>query len=96
MDDGQAGWHGTLPEFIDEEAIAIRTALEEFIEDASESQKRAWRDSIPQLKGVLDKYLGGVPVRKGGVILEYREPGQPRRRCDESRGDGGGSICTHE
>jgi len=82
MDDGQAGWHGTLPEFIDEEAIAIRTALEDFIEDASESQIRAWRDSIPQLKAILDKYLFDMPVRKGGIILEYALPMEGGRRPD--------------
>ena len=47
MDTGVAGWSGTIPAFIDEEARQIRSALEEFVEDAGDSQIRAWQNSIP-------------------------------------------------
>jgi hypothetical protein len=82
MDNEQAGWSGSILEFLGKEAITIRNALENFISDAGESQKRAWRDSIRELKRVLKKYLDFTPIRKGSIILEYKLPMEGGRRPD--------------
>ena len=71
MDTGVAGWSGTIPAFIDEESAQIRLALEGFIEDAGDSQIRAWKNSIPQLKTVMSNYLEGRFDENNGTVLEY-------------------------
>ena len=82
-----AGWHGAVAAFIDEDRLAIQLALEEFIHDAGESQKRAWKDSIRIMQGVLSavKEEGGrgTPViDQDGAILEYMLPMEGGRRPD--------------
>ena len=46
----QAGWYGPIKDFVEEDKVIVRKALESFIEDAGASQIRAWRDSIPMLQ----------------------------------------------
>ena len=92
METGQAGWRGTIPAFVMEESASIRRALEDFIEDAGDSQKRAWRDSIPQLKEVFDRYLSGDSPGKNGAILEYTLPMEQGRRPDVIVLDNGAVI----
>ena len=41
----QAGWHGSIQDFVDEDRAIVRKALETFIEDAGKSQIRA-RDGV--------------------------------------------------
>ena len=82
MDTGVAGWSGTIPAFIDEESRQIRLALEEFVEDAGESQIRAWQNSIPQLKAVMSHYLGERSDENNGAVLEYALPMEQGRRPD--------------
>jgi hypothetical protein len=82
MDTGVAGWSGTIPAFIDEESRQIRLALEEFVEDAGDSQIRAWQNSIPQLKAVMSHYLGGRSDGNNGAVLEYALPMEQGRRPD--------------
>ena len=82
-----AGWHGAVDAFIDEDRLAIQLALEEFIHDAGESQKRAWKDSIRIMQGVLsavknDAARGTPVVDQDGAILEYMLPMEGGRRPD--------------
>ena len=82
-----AGWHGAVAAFIDEDRLAIQLALEEFIHDAGESQKRAWKDSIRIMQGVLsavkEESRHGTPVvDQDGAILEYMLPMEGGRRPD--------------
>ena len=92
MEIGQAGWKGSIPDFVGDDKMAIRRALEDFIEDAGESQKRAWRDSIPQLQDVMDRYLETGSEGKNGAILEYTLPMEQGRRPDVIVLDNGAVI----
>ena len=92
MEIGQAGWKGSIPDFVGDDKMAIRRALEDFIEDAGESQKRAWRDSIPQLQDVMDRYLETGSEGKNGAILEYTLPMEQGRRPDVIILDNGAVI----
>ena len=82
METGVAGWSGTIPTFIGADTTAIREALQEFVKDAGDSQIRAWRDSIPQLKKVLTRYLGENVDENNGTVLEYALPMEQGRRPD--------------
>ncbi len=42
----QAGWSGPIKDFVEEDRLIVRKALETFIHDAGASQVLAWRDSI--------------------------------------------------
>jgi|GEM_PF-5843218 len=44
------GWSSNFPYFRDTAPIAVPKRLEDFIRDASASQKNAWRQSIPRLQ----------------------------------------------
>ena len=59
----QAGWYGPIKDFVEEDKVIVRKALESFIEDAS--QIRAWRDSIPMLQRVFGR-------RPDVLVLERR------------------------
>jgi len=82
MDTGHAGWSGSIPVFINEESRKIRIALEEFVKDAGNSQIRAWQNSIPQLKSVMEHYLGNRKDGDNGAVLEYALPMEQGRRPD--------------
>ena len=41
----QAGWSGPIKDFVEEDRLIVRKALETFIHDAGASQVRAWRGS---------------------------------------------------
>ena len=82
-----AGWHGDVATFVDEDQLAIQLALEEFIHDAGASQKRAWKDSIRIMQGVLaavkqTEQKGMAVVSEDGAILEYMLPMEGGRRPD--------------
>jgi len=82
----QAGWSGPIKDFVEEDRLIVRKALETFIEDAGASQVRAWRDSIPMLQSVLKtmKTLneGAGIVVDDGALLEYVLPMEGGRRPD--------------
>ena len=82
MDTGHAGWSGSIPVFINEKSRKIRTALEEFVKHAGDSQIRAWQNSIPQLKSVMEHYLGERNDGDNGAVLEYALPMEQGRRPD--------------
>ena len=44
------GWQSDFPTFADEEPRVVRISLQDFLADASESQVRAWDDSIPRIQ----------------------------------------------
>ena len=63
----QAGWHGSIKQFVEEDKQIVRSALENFIEDAGSSQIRAWRDSIPMIQRVLRSM---IDLKQGsGVVV---------------------------
>ena len=82
----QAGWHGSIKQFVEEDKQIVRSALENFIEDAGSSQIRAWRDSIPMIQRVLrsmkDLKQGSGVVVNDGAVLEYELPMEGGRRPD--------------
>ena len=82
----QAGWHGPIKDFVEEDRTIVRRALESFIEDAGSSQIRAWRDSIPMLQRVLKTMKtineGAGIIVDDGTLLEYKLPMEGGRRPD--------------
>lgn len=77
----QCGYSGSLKEFIDTSSHEIIKQLEEFIPDSSESQVRAWRDSINLLNRNV-KVLTNQQAQllyEAFVILEYHVPLESRR-----------------
>ena len=82
----QAGWHGPIMDFVEEDKSLVRKALESFISDAGKSQIRAWRDSIPMLQRVLKimKTInqGAGVIVDDGTLLEYKLPMEGGRRPD--------------
>ena len=74
------GWSSSFPYFRDTAPIAVQKRLEDFIRDASSSQKNAWRQSIPRLQNEVNEVLLIDP--NGGeynAILEYELPMESRR-----------------
>ena len=82
----QAGWYGPIKDFVEEDKVIVRKALESFIEDAGASQIRAWRDSIPMLQRVLKTMKtineGAGVIVDDGTLLEYVLPMEGGRRPD--------------
>ena len=82
----QAGWYGPIKDFVEEDKVIVRRALESFIEDAGASQIRAWRDSIPMLQRVLKTMKtineGAGVIVDDGTLLEYVLPMEGGRRPD--------------
>lgn len=80
MDQTRRGWDSDLPQFVDEDRRTILTALQGLIPDASESQVRAWRDSIPALQVEGRELLAAeISATTYGTILEYVMPMESRR-----------------
>ena len=75
-----AGWTSSFPIFSTASAADVRSALTDFVQDASPEQDRAWRDSIPWLQREVQA-LGDVvgdPDRQS-TVLEYELPMESRR-----------------
>ena len=69
------GWQSTLEKFSQSEVREVRTRLQEFVEDASVEQVRAWDQSIPWLQ----RECRALEVRDNSAkeyatILEYELP----------------------
>ncbi len=82
INDKQArfGWSSNFPYFRDTAPIAVQKKLEDFIRDASTSQKNAWKQSIPKLQDEVNEVLLIDPEgEEYNAILEYELPMESRR-----------------
>ncbi len=74
------GWSSNFPYFSDTAPIAVPKWLEDFIRDASFSQKNAWRQLIPRLQNEVNEVLLIDPEgEEYNAILEYELPMESRR-----------------
>lgn len=74
------GWSSNSPYFRDTAPIGVQKRLEDFIRDASSSQKYAWSQSIPQLQNEVNEVLLIDPEgEEYYAILEYELPMESRR-----------------
>jgi hypothetical protein len=74
------GWDSDLPRFVDEDRKVILASLRKLLPDASESQVRAWRDSLPPLQTEGRALLTSETAASTyGTILEYVMPMESRR-----------------
>jgi len=79
-EDRTYGWQSDFPRFRHEEPRVIRASLEEFIQNASPEQIRAWRDSIPLLQKEAGELLDSEKqATQYTAILEYKLPLESRR-----------------
>jgi hypothetical protein len=75
-----AGWQSDLPTFEAAESAAVCMRLADFVSDADDSQKHAWRSWVPQLQRQAHKLLSSHPrAADYTAILEYRMPRDFRR-----------------
>ncbi len=78
--DQTAGWDGGFPVFESTPKDVIKRCLTRFVEDASESQVRAWDDSIPKLQRETREVISADErAQTYTAILEYRLPLEARR-----------------
>ena len=77
----QAGYSTSLDQFLSEDNGAIIKTLKGYVSDASDSQIRAWRDSIKILKNTAAELKQDCPeiLSKSSIILEYTIPLESRR-----------------
>ncbi len=75
-----AGWLSSFPVFASSDSKAVRDALHRFVEDASESQLRAWRDAVPALQAEVSEVQAADSRSENySAVLEYRLPLEQRR-----------------
>ena len=77
----QAGYSTSLDQFLSEDNGAIIKTLKGYVSDASDSQIRAWRDSIKILKNTVAELEQDCPeiLSNSSIILEYTIPLESRR-----------------
>jgi DUF2075 family protein len=74
------GWESDFPAFSDAEPMRVRISLQDFLEDAGESQVRAWDDSIPLIQVEVGEVVEIDELAKQyTAILEYELPLESRR-----------------
>ena len=74
------GWQSDFPTFADEEPRVVRISLQDFLADASESQVRAWDDSIPRIQIEVGEVVEIDELAdQYTAILEYELPLESRR-----------------
>ncbi len=74
------GWSSTFPHFSETAPNVVQKRLEDFIRDASSSQKTAWKQSIPKLQDEVNEVLLIDPEgEEYNAILEYELPLESRR-----------------
>ena len=74
------GWQSDFPTFADEEPRVVRISLQDFLADASESQIRAWDDSIPRIQIEVGEVVEIDELAdQYTAILEYELPLESRR-----------------
>ena len=76
----QAGYGNSLNRFLSDNNKIIKE-LKDYVSDASDSQIRAWRDSIKILKNTVAELKQDCPeiLSNGSIILEYTIPLESRR-----------------
>ena len=75
-----AGWNSDLPTFESTDANAVCMRLAEFVADADQAQKAAWKSWVPQLQRQAEKLIEShPPAAEYTAILEYRMPRDLRR-----------------
>jgi hypothetical protein len=80
MEKAAHGWDSLLPDFAVAERKRVLDALQTLVPDASESQVRAWRESIPLLQEESRQLLVSECASPAyGTILEYVMPMESRR-----------------
>jgi len=76
----RCGWQSDFPTFADEEPHVVRISLQDFLADASESQVRAWDDSIPRIQVEVGEVVEiDELAAQYTAILEYELPLESRR-----------------
>lgn len=81
-ENARRGWDSDFPSFAGTRAADIVAALKAFVSDASESQVRAWKDSVPPLQREVAESIavsGDVNAAEHSAILEYELPLESRR-----------------
>jgi hypothetical protein len=85
--DSGCGWYGTIRDFLVETPTTLQTKFSALVRDlnlpASNSQLRAWTESIRVLKRECQELADGRPsVKDWGLIFEYELPRERGRRPD--------------
>ncbi len=76
----RCGWESDFPTFSDAEPRVVRISLQEFLEEAGDSQVRAWDDSIPKIQVETGKVVEVDELAdQYTAILEYELPLESRR-----------------
>ena len=82
MDESTAryGWSSNFPVFRSTAPPTIYASLQKLVQDASDEQIRAWRDSVPPLQREASEVLDADPTSaEYSAILEYELPLESRR-----------------
>jgi len=77
----QAGYSSSFEQFVSDESSAIVKTLKSYVNDASDSQIKAWHDSIKVLKNTVHVLKNTKPeiYSNSSIILEYTIPLESRR-----------------
>ena len=77
----QAGYSSSFEKFVSDESSAIIKTLKSYVSDASDSQIKAWQDSIKVLKSTVHELKNTNPeiYSNSSIILEYTIPLESRR-----------------
>ena len=77
---GRYGWQSSLAEFSRSEPRVVRLQLQQFVEDVSPEQIRAWDQSIPWLqRECRELEVRDTAAHEYTAILEYELPRDSRR-----------------
>lgn len=76
----RCGWESDFPTFSEAEPRVVRISLQDFLEDAGESQIRAWDESIPRIQVEVGEVVEiDELAQQYTAILEYELPLESRR-----------------
>jgi DUF2075 family protein len=74
------GWESNFPTFSETDPRVVRISLQDFLEDAGDSQIRAWDDSIPRIQVEVGEVVEiDELAQQYTAILEYELPLESRR-----------------
>ena len=74
------GWESDFPTFSEAEPRVVRISLQDFLDDAGDSQIRAWDDSIPKIQVEVGEVVEiDELAQQYTAILEYELPLESRR-----------------
>lgn len=75
-----AGWSSYFPHFVATSPKEVIDALNNFVDNAGESQVRAWQQSIPKIQNEVNEILkSDSETKRFSSILEYQLPLESRR-----------------